>query len=112
MIFTSEIIARAAKPLGLAGSRSDSAGLPDAKARRHILKIALRGLGDVWIPLLNAILAFWVVGVPVAWFLALKVGLSTDGLFISIGTAMGSAFLLNLLRFRSLSSSNIEALIY
>ncbi|MEP4710257.1 MAG: MATE family efflux transporter [Pseudophaeobacter sp.] len=81
------------------------------EAMQVILKMALRGLGDVWVPLQNMIFAFWVVGIPLSWFLTFSAGWSTDGLFIGIGAAMFIAFVLNALRFRSLTSREMKALI-
>lgn len=81
------------------------------EAMQVILKMALRGLGDVWVPLQNMIFAFWVVGIPLSWLLTFAAEWSTDGLFVGIGAAMIIAFVLNALRFRTLTSRELKALI-
>ena len=45
---------------------------------------ALRGLGDVWVPLGLQISAFWFAGVPAAWFFGLHMELGPPGLMIGI----------------------------
>ncbi len=50
---------------------------------------ALRGLGDVWIPTLLQVAAFWLVAVPCAWVFGLWFGLGSGGL---IGGLMAGVF--------------------
>jgi len=45
---------------------------------------ALRGAGDVWIPLVLHIAAFWLGGVPAAYLFAFPLGLGTPGLVFGI----------------------------
>lgn len=51
---------------------------------------ALRGLSDTKIPMVLAILGYWAVGLPTAWFLGFVIG--WRGLGIWIGLAAGLAF--------------------
>ncbi|WP_108461137.1 MATE family efflux transporter [Devosia naphthalenivorans] len=51
---------------------------------------ALRGLSDTKVPMLLAILGYWIVGLPVAYFLGLVIG--WRGVGIWIGLAAGLAF--------------------
>jgi len=41
---------------------------------------ALRGLGDVWMPTLLQIAAFWILAVPAGWLLSVHAGLGAAGL--------------------------------
>ncbi|MEM8811870.1 MAG: MATE family efflux transporter [Pseudomonadota bacterium] len=59
---------------------------------------ALRGLGDVWVPLCLQISAFWILGVPTAWICGLHFNLGPPGLMI--GIAVGVAVSVTALGFR------------
>jgi MATE family multidrug resistance protein len=76
-----------------------------------ILKMALRGLGDIWAPFWNMVVAFWVVGIPVSWFLAFELNLSSAGLFAGIGLSMFLACILNIFRFFWITQRPIVTLI-
>ncbi|MGI8430947.1 MAG: MATE family efflux transporter, partial [Chthoniobacterales bacterium] len=45
---------------------------------------ALRGLGDVKVPVIVAIVAYWVVSIPFGWFLAFPCGLGVVGVWLGI----------------------------
>ncbi|MEO6872596.1 MAG: MATE family efflux transporter [Chthoniobacterales bacterium] len=45
---------------------------------------ALRGLGDVKVPVAVAIVAYWVVSIPVGWWLAFPRGLGVIGVWLGI----------------------------
>jgi MATE family multidrug resistance protein len=66
-----------------------------------VLMGALRGLADVWVPLMMQTGAFWLGAVPVAWVLAPALG--APGLMgaILVGVAVSAALLV--LRFRAVS---------
>ncbi len=49
---------------------------------------SLRGMGDVWVPMFMHIIAFWCVGVPVAWISAFTYDLGAVGLQVGIGAAV------------------------
>lgn len=49
---------------------------------------ALRGVGDVWMPLWLQSAAFWFLAVPLAWLFALHLGLGAPGLWVGIGAGV------------------------
>jgi MATE family multidrug resistance protein len=61
---------------------------------------ALRGMGDVRWPAFMHGIAFWVAGVPTAYFLAFPAGLGPVGLILGISLAMTISLILLGLRFR------------
>lgn len=61
---------------------------------------ALRGLGDVWMPLWLQSAAFWFVGVPVAWIAADRWNLGAIGLFVGIAAGIAASLILLAPRFR------------
>jgi multidrug resistance protein, MATE family len=64
---------------------------------------SLRGLNDTRIPLLFAVISYWLIGFPCAWWLAFWTPLGAIGVWIglSVGTAVYATLLL--LRFRLLA---------
>ncbi|WP_417311023.1 MATE family efflux transporter [Devosia sp.] len=50
---------------------------------------ALRGLSDTRIPMLIAIVGYWVIGLPVAWVLGFEFGLGGTGVWIGLATGLG-----------------------
>ncbi len=71
---------------------------------------ALRGVGDVWVPLALQIIAFWIVAVPLSALFAIYYGFGAPGLWYGIlcGVILSIVFLA--LRFRSVSHRPIERL--
>ncbi len=61
---------------------------------------ALRGIGDVVVPSLAALFAYWIMGLPLGYLLAFKMGLGIEGIWygLSLGLIFVSVFLF--LRFR------------
>jgi len=57
---------------------------------------ALRGLSDIWIPISVQFMAFWVIAVPVSWYLANDADLGAPGLWwgTGLGMVVSLAFLL------------------
>ncbi len=68
---------------------------------------ALRGAGDVWLPLGIQITAFWGFAIPIAFVLAFSAQLGAPGLIMGIlgGTITASSLLI--LRFRSITTRSI-----
>ena len=52
---------------------------------------ALRGLGDVRVPALIAVLAYWVIAVPVGYGLAFIAELGAVGIWLGLATGLGAA---------------------
>jgi len=52
-----------------------------------VLVNSFNGAGDTSTPLKINIMAFWVIEIPLAWVLAMKVGLREEGVFIAIVVA-------------------------
>jgi multidrug resistance protein, MATE family len=75
-----------------------------ADAIQTVAAGSLRGMNDTRVPLLFAILSYWLIGFALAWWLAFRTPSGAVGVWIglSIGTAVYAVLLL--LRFRGLSS--------
>ena len=69
---------------------------------------ALRGLQDVKIPMWITFVAFWVVGLPVSYFLGLKTSLGALGVWIGMLISLTFSAVMLYLRFIKLSNSLIE----
>lgn len=69
---------------------------------------ALRGLEDVRIPTLIALLAYWVLGIPVGYLLGFVVGWGAGGIWIGLVVGLSVAAVLLLLRFRWLSRPQLR----
>jgi len=69
---------------------------------------SLRGMGDVWVPMFMHIIAFWCVGVPVAWMSAFYYGLGAVGLQVGIGAAVFLSVGSQTLRFSIVSRRPIK----
>jgi len=61
---------------------------------------ALRGLQDTRIPALLTVVAYWLVGFPLTWWLGLKLGWGPGGLWIGFIGGLSMAALLLGLRLR------------
>jgi|CXWL01.1.fsa_nt_gi MATE family multidrug resistance protein len=68
---------------------------------------ALRGMGDVRWPAFMHGIAFWVVGVPIAYALAFPAGIGAVGLILGISLAMFVSLVLLGFRFRLVSARAI-----
>ncbi|ARS35097.1 MATE family efflux transporter [Pontibacter actiniarum] len=65
---------------------------------------ALRGLEDVRIPSLISLVAYWVIGLPVGYFLCFKAGFGVDGIWMGLLVGLSVAAVLLTLRFKMLSN--------
>ncbi len=71
---------------------------------------ALRGVGDVWVPLALQIAAFWIFAVPLSAALALKYGFGAPGLWYGIFCGVTLSIIFLALRFRTVTSRSIRQL--
>jgi multidrug resistance protein, MATE family len=48
----------------------------------------LRGIKDVRIPSIGIIVCYWIIGLPLGWYLAFRQGMDTEGLWIGFTTGL------------------------
>jgi putative MATE family efflux protein len=65
-----------------------------------VLVNSFNGAGDTATPLKINVFAFWFIEIPLAWFLALKVGLNEEGVFYAIVIAESTMTLIAWIVFR------------
>lgn len=63
----------------------------------------LRGLGDTQIPTLITIIAYWVIGIPLGYYLGFYTGLQQNGVWISLSVGLSFSAIFLSLRFKLLS---------
>lgn len=68
---------------------------------------SLRGMGDVLIPSSVAFAAYWLIGLPLGWTLAFKLGWEVYGIWVGLTTGLVIASLVLLIRFIRKSKSVI-----
>jgi MATE family multidrug resistance protein len=68
----------------------------------------LRGMADVKIPTLITLIAYWGVGLPVAYGLAFPLGWGAPGIWVGLLISLTLAALLLVLRFRRLSTQRVR----
>lgn len=68
---------------------------------------ALRGMGDVKIPTLITLIAYWVLGLPIGYILSFYYDLGPEGIWYGLFTGLSSAAILLLTRFQYLSRKQI-----
>jgi Na+-driven multidrug efflux pump len=61
---------------------------------------AFNGAGDTWTPTWVNLIAFWLVQIPLAWFLARVVGIGHEGVYWAIAVSYSLSALIGLLLFR------------
>ncbi|WP_018344307.1 MATE family efflux transporter [Cytophaga aurantiaca] len=66
---------------------------------------SLRGMGDVVIPSSVAFTAYWVLGLPLGWFLAFVVGWEVYGIWVGLTVGLVFASIVLLVRFLRKSKS-------
>jgi multidrug resistance protein, MATE family len=64
---------------------------------------ALRGIGDVVAPTIIALLAYWVIGLPIGYWLTFSQGMGVQGIWYGFTIGLFIAALLMFVRFRILS---------
>ncbi|WP_018477781.1 MATE family efflux transporter [Pontibacter roseus] len=64
---------------------------------------ALRGLEDVKVPGLISLIAYWIIGLPVGYFLCFKAGFGVNGVWTGLLTGLSIAAILLFWRFKKLS---------
>ncbi|GAB3815380.1 MATE family efflux transporter [Pontibacter rugosus] len=65
---------------------------------------ALRGLEDVRIPSLISLLAYWVIGLPIGYYLCFKADYGVNGIWLGLLIGLSVAAVLLAWRFRALSN--------
>jgi putative MATE family efflux protein len=85
-------------PWGIAGLRIVSAGFA-FYGLGMVFTAALNGAGDTWTPTLLNLGCFWVVGVPLAWWLS-QGSLGPRGVFVAIAVSFSLLAVLSWLAFR------------
>jgi len=75
-----------------------------------VLMAALRGTGDVWVPVCFHLLSFWALALPAGAYFAFAAGLGAPGLMVGllIGVLAAASFLMG--RFHIVSRRNIRRL--
>ena len=60
---------------------------------------ALRGMGDTAKPMVLAQVGYWLVGVPLGWLLAFRLGYGAPGLWTALALALASVAVMMATRF-------------
>jgi putative MATE family efflux protein len=72
--------------VGTYGLRALSFGFP-LFALGMVLEQSFNGAGDTWTPTWINLWIYWVLQIPLAWFLATRTGLESGGVFIAVSIA-------------------------
>lgn len=64
---------------------------------------ALRGLKDTTVPMVVNFLAYWVIGLPMGWYLGMRTGLGPEGLWTGLILGLTTAAILHNVRFWRIS---------
>lgn len=69
----------------------------------------LRGIKDVTFPSFVAFIAYWIIGIPLCYYLGFKTNMGINGIWVGLSAGLTvSAILLNVRFFRFLTTSNYE----
>ncbi|WGQ10206.1 MATE family efflux transporter [Pedobacter gandavensis] len=70
----------------------------------------LRGIGDVNIPTFITFVAYWIIGIPLGYFLGIQLGLGVNGIWYGLTFGLLTASVLLFLRFQNKTRAlNIKA---
>lgn len=97
-----EVIEAAASLLVIAGLFQISDGI------QVVFLGALRGLQDVQIPMWITFIAFWIIGLPISYYLGLKTSLGALGVWIGMLVSLTISAIMLYLRFTKLSNRLIK----
>lgn len=79
-----------------------------ADGMMNVIMGALRGMGDVWVPMFMHIFAFWCVGVPAAWVAAFHFDYGAVGLQMGIAIAVFLSVIAQVTRFSIVSKRAVK----
>src|SRR5690606_37848805 len=68
---------------------------------------ALRGMGDVKVPTVITLVAYWILGLPLGYLLAFHFGLKEHGIWYGLFVGLTCAAVLLVLRFNRLSKKRL-----
>ena len=97
-----EVIIIAAQLLIIAGLFQISDGI------QVVFLGALRGLQDVKYPMIVTFVAFWIIGLPVSYYLGIKTELGSVGVWLGMLVSLTLSAIMLYLRFLNLSNKLIE----
>ena len=60
----------------------------------------LRGIGDVNIPTLITFIAYWIIGIPLGYFLGIHLNMGVNGIWYGLTTGLLTASILLFIRFQ------------
>lgn len=63
----------------------------------------LRGMGDVNIPTLITLIAYWIIGLPIGYFTGIYLGYGANGIWIGLVCGLAAAAIMLYLRFNRIS---------
>jgi MATE family multidrug resistance protein len=89
----SRVITLAAHLIMLAGLFQFSDGIQVASNG------ALRGLKDTRVPMLITLFAYWVIGMPVGWWLTFRQGMGASGMWLGLTAGLSVAAIMLFVRF-------------
>ena len=80
-----------------------------ADAAQVIALGLLRGLQDTTVPMIYAFVAYWIVGLPLAYILGFPMGYGGQGIWAGLAIGLAGAGLALILRYRTLSARSLGA---
>jgi MATE family multidrug resistance protein len=69
----------------------------------------LRGIQDVKIPSILTFIAYWVITIPLGYYLTVPMKMGAFGMWIALGIGLTISAVLLVIRFRNLSEKRIKA---
>ncbi|WP_295772596.1 MATE family efflux transporter [uncultured Mucilaginibacter sp.] len=72
----------------------------------------LRGMGDVNVPTLITLLAYWVIGLPLGYLLGITLDMGAEGVWYGLVAGLGIASILLYMRFTATTKKHIEDYIF